>query len=201
MTANPQETTQQTYAAIAADYAAFNKERRGIAPLLDRFCAALPAPGPLLDAGCGPGFDAAYLRAQGHRAIGLDLSPAMMQAGRPFFPTVSFTQGDLRRLPFGDGAFAGVWLLASLLHLSRADTAVALIEARRVLQPGGVAFVSVKQGEGAGWSGQVAGSNGRRFFTYWQPDALDAVLNAAGFAVTWRHRTGIWLSRLAVKQE
>lgn len=201
MTTPRQTQTQQTYTETAQAYAAFNHDRKGITPLLRHFCRHLPAAGLVLDGGCGPGFDAAQLRAWGYRAIALDLSLAMMQAGRPSAPAVPFTQGDLRRLPFADGALAGVWLLASLLHLDRADTAVALNEVRRVIRPGGVAFVSVKQGQGAGWSTKVAGGNGRRFFTYWQPDALDAALQSAGFAVSWRQSKGIWLSRLAVKKE
>lgn len=191
--------TQQTYTAVAADYVTFHHDRSSVAPLLRRFRQQLPEPGPLLDAGCGPGFDAAQLRAWGHPTTALDLSLAMMQAGRPYFPTVPFSQGDLRCLPFGDGVFAGIWLLASLLHLPRVDTAVALAEAYRVLRPGGAVILSVKEGDGEMWTSAVAGRPGRRFFTYWQPAALDALLSGAGFAVVWGQTRDHWLSRLVVK--
>lgn len=196
---SPIEQTQATYTAVAPAYFAQNQDRASLERLLRRLVKFAPD-GPILDAGCGPGFDADTLQGWGHSVAALDMSMAMMQTGRPYFPTVRFTQGDLCHLPFAAGTFAGVWMMASLLHLPRPDAAAALLEARRVLCPDGIGFISVKEGTGEGWAGAPGSSTQRRYFIYWQPDQLDAALTAAGFTILNGWTTGIWLSRFVQRR-
>ena len=93
--------------------------------------------GPLLDVGCGTGRPADRLRGRGHRVVALDArpeGPVRVGASGPAL------QGLATRLPFPDGAFGGVLLLDVLEHV---DDRAALLEARRVLRPGGTALVAV----------------------------------------------------------
>ncbi len=195
------QRTQQTYVAIARRYFESNLDRSPLLPHLQTFCAHLPAGRPVLDVGCGPGFDAAWLRGHGVMAYGVDLSLAMMQTGRPFFPQVPFTQADMTHLPFASHTFGGVWASASLLHIPREQVTAVLAELRRVLLPNGVFYLSVKAGDGEGWAGKPGK---KRFFVYWQPAQLDAVLADAGFTQLEGNQMavrGVWLNRLLKKIE
>lgn len=84
---------------------------------------------PVLDIGCGEGELARQLPPGAW--VGVDNS-AMMLASAPQ-PNV---RADAEALPFADGSFRSAALLYVLYHL--ADPAVALAEAHRVLEPGGL---------------------------------------------------------------
>ena len=139
----------------------------------------------------------AGLRGRGLRAIGLDFSLGMLRAGAAEFPGAR-VQGDARRLPFGDGAVAGVWASASLLHLDRDDAQRALGEARRVLRPAGLLFVSVKAGEGA--EGERA-LRPAALLPDWSAEISIALLDSTGFRVvdggTGASPRADWLVRVA----
>ena len=140
------DETQATYSQIAADYAVVRRERAGIAEQLAQFVALLPRPGVVLDIGCGPGYDTALLAEQGLTAVGLDLSLAMLcAAGNQW--RYNLVQADMRNLPLSATA-VGIWACASLLHLPQTAVPATLREFARVLQPGGILYLSVKQGEG-----------------------------------------------------
>ena len=92
----------------------------------------------LLDVGCGTG--AAVRRASPlvRRAVGIDLSPAMIARARELaadLPNVLFIEGESRELPFADREFTAVLCTSSLHH--HPQPAVAVKEMSRVLAPGG----------------------------------------------------------------
>jgi SAM-dependent methyltransferase len=89
--------------------------------------------GPVLDIGCGDGRLPSLLGESIHW-IGVDSSPVQVRAN-PFRPIVL---GDMRHLPFTDKSFAEVTHLWCLYHLD--DPRAAILEAKRVLQPGGRYF-------------------------------------------------------------
>ena len=70
----------------------------------------------------------------------IDISPRMLErAGRSFLDTdlkVSLRQGDVRKIPYGNGVFDLVMTAHVLEHL--VDPRVALYEMVRVLKPGGL---------------------------------------------------------------
>jgi len=88
-----------------------------------------------VDVGCGTGRAVAELRARGIQALGIDISQQMIETARNRFPDEDFRIADAASLPFED----------KTLHLYRAERvyqhlahpAVALLEAYRVLAPGG----------------------------------------------------------------
>ena len=98
-----------------------------------------------LEVGCGPGFltgAVATLIPQG-QAVGLDLSSEMMTVARTLVatehPNVSFEQGSAYELPFDDDSFDFAYSRLVYQHLE--DPVAALIEARRVVKPGGTVCV------------------------------------------------------------
>lgn len=157
---------------------------------------------PVLDIGCGPGYDTEAMREEGLHGIGLDLSWCMLQMGMRYYPG-SFMLGDMLSLPTNK-VVGGIWSCASLLHLPRVNMAEALEEFARVVVPGGVLYLSVKEGVGQRWSAATDGDPGRRLFTLWKSSALDPLIRTAGFqlvhstAETSAEGTG-WLARFAIR--
>jgi SAM-dependent methyltransferase len=89
----------------------------------------------VLDAGCGPGMQAAALAEQGADVTGIDLSEELLAIARTR-SAATFLRHDLTRpLPFADGAFDLV--LSSLVMHYLEDWVPTLSEFHRVLGPGG----------------------------------------------------------------
>lgn len=193
--------TRQTYDGVASRFLENTRDRSTVARWLDSFAERLGTGARALDLGAGPGCDSAQLRSRGLRVLSLDLSIGMLRAGLPEF-SVPRVQGDARQLPLRDGSVAGVWANASLLHLSPDEAVLALQEAARVLCAGGLLHVSVKSGAGAAWEDARYGLP--RWFQYWRPADLDAVLLGAGFDIvgSWANTTprAHWLVRHAVRK-
>src|SRR5579871_1948445 len=83
-------TVRQSYDAVAEEYLErFRNELAG--KPLDRALLACFAEeagdgAPVADLGCGPGHVAAWLAGRGVASVGIDLSPAMIAAGRRDYP-------------------------------------------------------------------------------------------------------------------
>lgn len=67
-------------------------------PVVRRLLDDLP-PGRALDAACGTGRHAEYLRGRGHRVVGVDASAEMLARARAKLPDVEFRLGALSALP------------------------------------------------------------------------------------------------------
>jgi SAM-dependent methyltransferase len=90
-------------------------------PWLERFRALLPPAAPILDIGCGSAEPmAAYLIAAGHAVVGVDSSPAMIEACRKHFPTQEWIVGDMRALALQQ-TFPGMLAWDSFFHLCYDD--------------------------------------------------------------------------------
>ncbi len=98
-----------------------------------------PAAGePVLDLGCGAGKMALYAGAHGAQAAGVDLAPFFLSRAAS---TVELVLGDLRRLPFRQGAYPRAYSLDVLEHLDEPGVEEVLREARRAIGPSGRLFV------------------------------------------------------------
>jgi len=200
---DPTATTSRTYDRVAAEYHARRLDRSVIQTRLDQFSAQLAPSSPILDLGCGPGFDSAAIRQRGHYALGADLSSGMLAFARRQYPG-PYIRADMRRLPFG-AAFAAVWASASMLHLEITDFPVALGECFRVLNNGGYLALSLKEGEGQQWENGRFSIDAPRFFTYWTDATLDQALATVGFTTVQQQTSAglnesqTWLFRLVQK--
>ena len=89
----------------------------------------------ILDAGCGPGGNGAWLAHHGD-VVGVDLAPEGLRFVRERRPEVVPVQGDLTDLPFPDASFDVVVEITVVTCVP--DDAAAVRELARVLRPGGV---------------------------------------------------------------
>ncbi len=92
----------------------------------------------VVDLGCGSGRALVWNRDLGAHGVGIDVSPFFAVEARD---QADLTLGDLRRLPFDDGAFTKAYSLDVLEHLSRDALLAVLREASRVLDHHGQLFV------------------------------------------------------------
>lgn len=101
----------------------------------------LPAGSLILETGCGLGNDGLELLKSGYRLVETDIAPGSLAEARRLHAEEGFSDesahllADAENLPFVDGCFDGVFMVASLHHLP--DPPASLKEARRVLRQGG----------------------------------------------------------------
>lgn len=175
------DITIRTYNHIAPEFAARTWNIYLEEPMR-RFTAHLPKGAKILDLGCGPGRDVVRFREFGYQTYGADLSVGMLQEATQRIGNKGLLNCDMCHLSVSDESFDGVWLCASLLHLSKKQAILALGEIRRIIRKGGALYVSVQLGRGETWTKQF----GERYFSYYQPEELAELVRKAGFEVRER---------------
>lgn len=130
------------YAKVAAAYEAnlsYPHTRTYLAYLDDALMDAIGEMplGTMAEICCGLGEAAKLFRGRYTRAIGIDISPAMLQraARQEALRSVNFAQGDATRLPLADGVFDTVAMLGGIHHIN--DRTALFAEVARILKPGG----------------------------------------------------------------
>jgi ubiquinone/menaquinone biosynthesis C-methylase UbiE len=91
----------------------------------------------VLEVGCGTGLLLARLAPHAASAVGIDLSPGMLELARG--RGLEVHEGSATALPFEDASFDVVCSFKVLAHVP--DIELALREVGRVLRPGGVAVL------------------------------------------------------------
>ena len=174
--------TIRSYDRTAANYAerTYNNPQTSQRDLFMGYLAVPEA--SILDLGCGPGRDTHFYREQSYRVVGADLSLGMLEEAHRRNPGGVFVQADMRRLPFKDSSFQGIWASASFLHLPKQSAARALNEMRRVLGESGILFMAVKRGQDESWR-EPEGAPARFYYAYYQSDELAAKVQRAGFEI------------------
>jgi len=92
-------------------------------------------PGNALDAACGTGRHARYLRERGHMVVGVDGSPEMLDKARARVPGADFRVGDLSDLPLQDASVDLAVCSLALTHLPNLGPPIR--ELARVVRAGG----------------------------------------------------------------
>jgi ubiquinone/menaquinone biosynthesis C-methylase UbiE len=101
----------------------------------DEFFTLLPEPGKrTLDIGCGEGRVSRDLAARGHRVVGVDSAPTLIDSATAEDPVNEYVVSDAASLPFEDESFDLATAYNSLMDIDDMDGAVH--EAWRVLKPG-----------------------------------------------------------------
>ena len=135
-----EKTVTDGYAEWAAVYdAPGNPVVLAEEPVVHEMIARHPA-GDALDAACGTGRHAAYLASAGHRVVGVDATPEMLEHARAKVPAARFETGDLAALPLADGAVDLAVCSFALTHC--VDPGPPVSELGRVVRPGGHVIIS-----------------------------------------------------------
>jgi SAM-dependent methyltransferase len=95
----------------------------------------------LLDAGCGAGLFSAMAIESGADVTGIDAAPGLLEVARRRNPQNNFMEEDLEDLPFPEDSFDVVTGFNSFQYAG--DFEKALLEAKRVLRPGGQLVIGI----------------------------------------------------------
>lgn len=196
---------RSTYNKIARDYYADHLKDTWDDDYTGFFIQLLDQHAKVLDLGCGPGIESKKLAVAGFNVTGFDLSDGLIEIARQQNPGLVFIQGDMRKLPYPEDQFDGVFAKASLLHVPKQDMENVLREVRRILKSKGLLHVAVKE-ERAGESEAERtesdyGYKYTRFFSYWNMPQLVSLLERCGFRIIKQTKKAIghtvWLQVLA----
>lgn len=108
----------------------------------------LPVGPRILEVGCGEGALLGWLRRRGAAAIGLEVEPARLARARAALGPGGLVAGLGEALPLADRRLDGVLYHNSLHHVPVDRQSEALVEAARVLRPGGRLLVLEPLAEG-----------------------------------------------------
>jgi SAM-dependent methyltransferase len=173
----PMLATERGYDNWALTY---DGEPNGAFPLLDGVLLplldALP-PGVSVDAACGTGRISRRLAERGHRVLGFDLSPGMLEVAVANVPGATFGLAPMTAMPVAGASADSVVCTLALSHLE--DLGSFFAEAARVLKPGGDLIIGDTRGHFIGsplypLTGQLADGT-------------------TGYLRNWRHSTGAYV--------
>lgn len=133
------------------------------------------SPFALLDLGCGPGRDLCAFTALGHRATGVEGSPALAAMAR-VHSACEVLEQNLLDLTLPARHYDGVFANAVLFHVPSQVLPQVLRRLHAALKTGGVLFTSNPHGQGQeGWSGD-------RYSVFHDWPTWRDYVSAAGFA-------------------
>ena len=134
------EATRAYYDEFSKNYERHRRpnEAGGYHALVDdlevELCERYASGNDILECGCGTGLILERLAKFSRRAVGIDLSPGMLQLARD--RGLDAREGSVTELPFADGEFDVTCSFKVLAHVP--DIGKALREMARVTKPGGV---------------------------------------------------------------
>jgi SAM-dependent methyltransferase len=152
--------------------------------------------GRLLNVGCGHGADFPPFR-EGFDLYGIDFSVGMLGYARKYAAKFELDPelvlADAARLPLKDDTFDWAISVATYHHLRTPEARLAaLVELRRVLRPGGEAFITVwNRGQPRFWlkgretlvAWRTKGETLYRFYYLFRRKELEGLAGQAGFEV------------------
>lgn len=118
----------------------------------------------VLDCGAGgPRPPLALFHLMGYETHGIDIAEAQVNRAYDFSDKygidLNIRIGDMRALDFVDESFSCVYSQNSIFHLTKSDTAKAMMEMKRVLAQGGLLYVNFLSIEDQGYrEGREVGS-------------------------------------------
>jgi SAM-dependent methyltransferase len=186
------DETRVFYDAVAEDYASLFVNELERKPLdravLTGFAGLVSAGGggEVADLGCGPGRVSGYLASLGVPVFGLDLSSSMLTVARRENPSLRFEQGSMLELTLPDASLAGVMAWYSTIHTPDEMLPALFAGFRRVLAPGGHLLLGFQVGDHISLREHPFGRPVSLNFRRRRPDAVAALLEAAGFDIVWR---------------
>ena len=152
--------------------------------------------GSLLNIGCAHGPDFLPFR-QNFDLCGVDFSTRMLDFARKYSQKFDFTANlllaDVSQLPFSDGIFGWAISVATYHHIKgERERQTALNELRRVLKPGGEAFITVWNrwqprfwfsGREVAVPWRTKGKTLERYYYLFSYPELERLVKRAGFQV------------------
>ena len=181
MNLHPEDEILNTYNIIADNWHANRTGNDFWADEHKKFGEFLPS-GRILDIGCGSGRDSFWFVENGYEYLGIDGSASMIKLAKKNNPKARFKLKNFFELFSRGRNFDGFWAAASLLHVPKNQILGLLKTIKSQIKPGGIGFISLK--EGIGEKEEVwTGTDLKRFFVYYSKDEFKSILESAGFSI------------------
>ena len=136
----------------------------------------------VLDVGAGSGRDAQYLKEEGLKVTGIELSSEVIKEAKRK-TRLSFKEMDMRNMDFKDTIFDGVWCCGSFIHLPKKDAEKALKEFHRVLTENGVLYLGLKEGEKEGFEPSHKLNNSDVYVSHYIQEEIEEKLRNSDFEI------------------
>lgn len=179
------DETIKTYNHIAPRFALQNFEVSFWQPQFDRFAELLPK-GRVLEVGSGAGRDSLLFTQSGYDYFGFDASQGMLEVAKARNPNAEFALISFYDFELPENSFDGFWAAASLLHAPKNRIVDVLKRLLRVLKPGGIGMIAVKEKLEVD-EGVIVDERFdepiSRFFAFYTKEELEEVLQSAGFKI------------------
>lgn len=181
------DETIQTYDRIAARYSAAHFHSSFWMRELLAFHKNIGG-GQVLEVGCGAGRDASVFVRWGYHYIGIDASRGMLRVARDRVPRGKFKLMSFYELFFPHHSFDGFWAAATLLHIPKHRVRKVLRSLRRLLRPGGIGFISVKERTKVDHGWIAEGKGVRRYFSFYTLHEFKNLLTETGYEIVGFHK-------------
>jgi len=145
-------------------------------PFLEPLASRL-APGSLvMDVGCSSGRDLLWFKSRGFTVKGLERSPGLARMARKSVQC-RIIDDDFETFDFSTCSVDALCLVAALVHVPPERLPAVLGRILEALKPGGLALVTMKEGEGGSTDGRG------RTFCLWHDRALRQLFGGLSLAV------------------
>jgi SAM-dependent methyltransferase len=142
---SPSSATIDYYNLHASEYCDLTRHL-DLSDAHTRFLSAIKPGGHILDAGAGSGRDTSEFLRRGYKVTAIDASSELARLA------AEYAKHPCEVLRFQDMVvherFDAIWACASLLHIAKSEMYDVIPRFIRALKPGGILYVSLKEGEG-----------------------------------------------------
>jgi ubiquinone/menaquinone biosynthesis C-methylase UbiE len=149
---------------------------------LERATAGLPPTARVLDLGCGPGLQSAWL-AERFRTVGADISRGQLTLARQRAPAASFLLADMSSLAFAPQSLDAIVAFYSIIHLPREEHAALFASMHRWLKPGGRLLVVIGANDWEGSESNWLDMGADMWWSHFDAQTGLDMLRTAGFAI------------------
>jgi len=149
---------------------------------LERMTEGLPRGARVLDLGCGPGLQSAWL-AERFRVTGVDFSRAQLALARARSPAATFLLADMCSLQFRPGSFDAIAAIYSIIHVPREEHERLLRSLRTFLKPGGRLFAVLGAQAWEGTEDNWLDLGAEMYWSHFDAETGLALLRGAGFTI------------------
>jgi ubiquinone/menaquinone biosynthesis C-methylase UbiE len=174
--------TIKTYEEFAEDYYKTHFDINEIKNIADFFIQNLKGE-KVLDIGCGPGRDAKYFSEHNLEVTGIDLTSNFVKMASQNVPNAKFMQMDMRNLDFPENSFDGIWTCASFYHVPQKDAKNTLLGFRKVLNPSGLLFISIKAGTGEKFIQKQEDKGQTKFYAFYSEEEFKDLIESCNFKI------------------
>lgn len=186
---NQYDETFQTWNKIAKLYESKFMHMDLYNQTYDFFCENIPNDNAhILELGCGPGNITRYLLSQkpNWQILGTDIAPNMVALAQANNPTARFEVRDCRQISDLPQPFDGIVAGFCLPYLSETEAEKFVADARQLLKPQGVLYVSFVGGNAELSGFKTNGEGDRVYFYYHDTQQISLFLEKYGFEMLQR---------------